>query len=87
MQITISEDGVIMLKDEEGEFLTTDEPYECAGSTEPEEEGTLELLSEYHDIFSLEEDERGQTDLIEFPIDTGDVHPIRHPLRHMPFAA
>lgn len=46
-----------------------------------------ELLSEYHDVFSLEEDERGQTDLIEFSIDTGDAHPIRHPLRRTPFAA
>ena len=31
-----------------------------------------ELLSEYHDVFSLEEDERGQTNLIEFSIDTVD---------------
>ena len=46
-----------------------------------------ELLSEYHDVFSLEEGERGQTDLIEFSIDTGDARPIRHPLRRTPFAA
>ena len=30
------------------------------------------LLAEYyHDIFSLEDDERGETDLVEFKIDTG----------------
>ena len=41
MQISISEDGVIMLHDEEGEFLTIDEPYECTGSMESDEEGAL----------------------------------------------
>ena len=30
-----------------------------------------ELLSEFHDIFSLDEDERGETDMIEFEINTG----------------
>ena len=30
------------------------------------------LLSEYHDVFSLEEDERGETDMIKFEINTGD---------------
>ena len=34
-----------------------------------------DLLVEYHDIFSLEEDERGETDLIEFDIDTSDEAP------------
>ena len=29
------------------------------------------MLAEYHDIFSLEDDERGETDLVEFKIDTG----------------
>jgi len=34
-------------------------------------------LMEYHDIFSLEKDERskGETDLIEFEIDTSDEAP------------
>ena len=42
---------------------------------------TCELPSKYH-VFSLEESERGEIDLIEFSIDTvGDAHPIRQPLQ------
>ena len=33
------------------------------------------LLAEYHDIFSLEEGERGGTDWIKFEIDTGNELP------------
>ena len=46
-----------------------------------------ELLAEYHDIFSLEEDERGETDLVTFKIDTGNEIPKRQPVRRVPFAA
>ena len=45
------------------------------------------LLAEYHDIFSLEDDERGETDLVEFKIDTGDACPKRQAVRRVPFAA
>jgi len=34
-----------------------------------------ELLADYHDIFSLNDDERGETDLVEFKIDTGEAYP------------
>ena len=34
-----------------------------------------ELLSEYHDVFSLDKDERGETAMIEFEINTGDELP------------
>ena len=44
------------------------------------------LLAEYHNIFSLE-DERGETDLVEFKIDTGDACPKRQAARRIPFAA
>ena len=33
------------------------------------------IMFEYHDVFSLEEDERGETDMIEFEINTGDELP------------
>jgi len=46
-----------------------------------------ELLAKYHDIFSLEDDERGETDLIGFRIDTGDSCPKKQPVRRIPFAA
>ena len=45
-----------------------------------------ELLIEYHDIFCLE-DERGETNLVEFEIDTGDESPRKQPVRRTPFAA
>ena len=44
------------------------------------------LLEEYHDVFSLEEGERGETDLVELHIDTGDALPKKQPVRRVPFA-
>ena len=44
------------------------------------------LLAEYDNIFSLE-DERGETDLVEFKIDTGDACSKRQAARRIPFAA
>ena len=35
----------------------------------------MSLLEEYHDMFSLEDGERGETDIVELRIDTGDAHP------------
>ena len=46
----------------------------------------LDFLVAHHDVFSLEEGERGETDLIEMEIDTGDAAPKRQPSRRMPFA-
>ncbi|XP_065908993.1 uncharacterized protein [Dysidea avara] len=45
------------------------------------------ILSEYHDVFSLSDDERGETDLVEFKIDTGDSQPRKQPVRRVPFGA
>ena len=45
------------------------------------------LLSEYHQTFSLEEDERGETDIVQLVIDTGDAPPQKQPVRRVPFAA
>ena len=36
-------------------------------------------------MFSLEEGERGKTDVIEMDIDTGDVPPKKQSARRMPF--
>ena len=49
-------------------------------------EQLLCLLREHNKAFSLEEGERGETDLIEFQIDTGDTTPLRQRARRMPFA-
>ena len=45
------------------------------------------LLADYHDIFSLNDDECGETDLVEFKIDTGEAYPRRQPARRVPFSA
>jgi len=39
------------------------------------------------DIFSLTEDERGETDLVEFKIDTGNAYPKKQAVRRVLFAA
>lgn len=36
---------------------------------------------------TLEEGERGETDLLQMQIDTGDSRPRSQPVRRMPFAA
>ena len=47
----------------------------------------MNFLADHHDVFSLEEGECGETDLVQLEIDTGDSPPKRQPLRWMPFAA
>ena len=50
-----------------------------------EQAGKLhELLEEFHLAFSLEEDEQGETDLVEMEIHTGDATPRRVPARRIP---
>ena len=44
------------------------------------------LLEDYHSAFSLEEGERGETDLVEMEICTGDASPRRVAARRMPLA-
>ena len=46
-----------------------------------------QLLNECHEIFSIEDDERGETDMVEFEISTGDEAPKRQAARRIPFAA
>ena len=38
------------------------------------------LLEEYHEVFSLGKEDRGETDLIELHIDTGDAAPRKYPV-------
>ena len=38
-------------------------------------------------MFSLEENKGGETDLIQFEINTGDSAPTKQPTRHIPLAA
>ena len=53
---------------------------------EDQSEKLCSLLEEYNDVFCLEEGERGETDLVEMHIVTGDASPRRQPVRRVPFA-
>ncbi|KAI5725816.1 hypothetical protein M8J77_020471 [Diaphorina citri] len=44
------------------------------------------LLSEFIDVFALNEDDNGRTSLVQHRIDTGDTRPIRQPARRLPLA-
>ena len=44
------------------------------------------LLEDVHTAFSLDGDERGETNLVEMEIHTGDALPKRIPARCMPLA-
>ena len=51
-----------------------------------EREKLIKLLLTNHQAFALEEGERGETDLLQFTIDTGDAAPKKQSARRMPFA-
>jgi len=57
------------------------------GVSEEESLQLRSLLTDYHDIFSLDDKERGETDFLEFKIDTGDALPRRQPAHRVPFSA
>ena len=53
----------------------------------PEQTGELHhFLGQHHTAFCLEEQERGETDLVEMEIHTKDAAPRKVPARRMPFA-
>ena len=45
-----------------------------------------DFLEDHHQAFSLEPGERGETDMVQMEVDTGDAAPRRQPARRMPFA-
>ena len=46
----------------------------------------MSVLERYHNAFNLLEGERGETDLTEMTIETGDSTPKKQPVRRVPFA-
>ena len=54
--------------------------------TGEEKDQLLGLLQEFHDVFSLEKGERGETNLLELHIKTGEAEPRKQPVRRVPFA-
>ena len=51
-----------------------------------EKDTLLAFLVDHHHAFSLEDGERGETNLIQMEIETGDAYPKRQPARRLPFA-
>ena len=52
-----------------------------------DDQGSLRtLLTSYADVFALDSSELGTTELVTHSIDTGQHHPIKQPLRRIPFA-
>ena len=45
------------------------------------------LLTEYQDIFSLNDHEHGEINLIEFKVNTGEAYTRRQPAHRVPFSA
>ena len=66
------------------QFLVTDKD---SPLTWHEKDKLLQLLLLNHDAFALAEGERGETDLIQMHIDTGNSPPKYQPARRTPFAA
>ena len=54
--------------------------------TPSQQQDLLHFLTEHHNVFALEEHERGETNLVKMEIDTGDAHPRRCAPRRVPFA-
>ena len=52
----------------------------------PEKETFCQLIMDHHEAFCLSETERGETDLLEMEIDTGEACPKKQRPRRMPFA-
>ena len=74
---------VVMSQSERGQLLK--ESVGKPSLLSVEQAGKLhELLEEFHLAFSLEEDEQGETDLVEMEMHTGDATPRRVPARRMP---
>ena len=44
----------------------------------------IDLLASHHEVFALDDAERGETDWVTIEIHTGDARPIRQPIRRMP---
>ena len=57
-----------------------------AGVSTEEYQQVLSFLEQYHDVFSLTESDRGETDLVEMSIETGDATPRKQAARRLPFA-
>ena len=61
--------------------------YDNLHLSEPERLKFCQFLMDHHEAFSLQENERGETELIQMEIDTGNAQPKRQHPRRLPFVA
>ena len=80
--------GTKMQKSKEDEFRrqSVGSMFESTHLPEPGRTKLKELLEDHHQAFGLGEGERGETELVEMEIDTGDAAPKKQRVRRMPFA-
>ena len=80
---------VAKTSDEETHKRKLQESVAEIGATLPWQEKAkfLSLLCDHHDLFALDEGERGETRLIQLEIDTGSAAPKCQAVRRTPFAA
>ena len=76
---------VVCVDDRQDKLKAMIEGANCTLSSS-ERDSLYALLFEY-EIFSLDDNERGETHLVQLTIDTGESPPQRQPVRHIPFAA
>ena len=55
--------------------------------SDPDKTLLCKFLMDHNDVFALDETDRGETDLIQLEIDTGEAPPIKQSFRRMPYAA
>ena len=72
------------------ELWRTKELAKCVGPTDllspAQRQKLLSFLGKHHESLALEDHERGETDLIEFSVETGAAEPCRGAPHRMPFA-
>ena len=81
-----SDDTLSCATEDRSQVLLDTLQWKTDSLSESEHMKLKELLSEYQDVFALDNSELSSTDLVQHHIETGDVKPIcQHP-RRIPFA-
>ena len=83
---SIVEDGEVTLARKKKLRSLFSEEIGASALSESQVDAFLLLLEEYHDIFCLEDRDRGETSVVEVHIDIGEALPKAQPVRRIPFA-
>ncbi len=82
VQRVMSRDKDLHRRDKLLELLPKEESY----LSEEDQSKVYTTLLDRHNAFAVEEGERGETDLLQMEIETGDATPVRQHPRRLPFA-